>query len=71
MANVFILIGIVKLSPDWADLVHEKYKIAVSRTSISAGDHRSRRVWLYHRFCLSYRDLENLLAERGIDVSYE
>ncbi len=28
-------------------------------------------VWLYHRFCLSYRDVEDLLAERGIVVSYE
>ena len=28
-------------------------------------------VWLYYRFCLSYRDVENLLAERGIKVSYE
>ncbi len=28
-------------------------------------------VWLYHRFCLSLRDVEDLLAERGIVVSYE
>jgi putative transposase len=28
-------------------------------------------VWLYYRFNLSYRDIEDLLAERGIDVSYE
>ncbi len=28
-------------------------------------------VWLYFRFPLSYRDVEDLLAERGIDVSYE
>jgi transposase-like protein len=28
-------------------------------------------VWLYFRFPLSYRDVENLLAERGIDLSYE
>ncbi len=28
-------------------------------------------VWLYYRFCLSYRDIEDLLAERGIVVSYE
>ena len=25
-------------------------------------------VWLYYRFCLSYRDVEDLLAERGIKV---
>jgi len=28
-------------------------------------------VWLYHRFCLSLRDVEDLLAERGIVVSHE
>ena len=28
-------------------------------------------VWLYHRFNLSHRDIEDLLAERGIEVSYE
>jgi putative transposase len=28
-------------------------------------------VWLYLRFTLSYRDLEELLAERGLDISYE
>jgi transposase-like protein len=28
-------------------------------------------VWLYFRFTTSLRDVEDLLAERGIDVSYE
>lgn len=28
-------------------------------------------VWLYFRFSLSLRDVEELLAQRGIDVSYE
>src|SRR4051794_40689213 len=28
-------------------------------------------IWLYPRFTLSYRDAEELLAERGLDVSYE
>ena len=31
----------------------------------------SHAVWLYHRFCLSLRDVEDLLAERGIMVTYE
>ena len=31
----------------------------------------SQAVWLYHRFSLSFRDVEDLLAERGITVSYE
>jgi putative transposase len=28
-------------------------------------------IWLYSRFTLSFRDVEDLLAERGITVSYE
>ena len=31
----------------------------------------SHAVWLYHRFCLSFRDVEDLMAERGIMVTYE
>ena len=31
----------------------------------------SHAVWLYYRFCLSFRDVEELLAERGIFVTYE
>jgi len=31
----------------------------------------SHAVWLYHRFCLSFRDVEDLLSERGIEVAYE
>jgi putative transposase len=31
----------------------------------------SYAIWLYYRFNLSHRDVEDLLAERGIDVSYE
>src|ERR1700758_602512 len=28
-------------------------------------------IWLYLRFTLSYRDVEELLAERGLDISSE
>ena len=31
----------------------------------------SHAVWLYDRFGLSFRDVEDLLAERGITVTYE
>ena len=31
----------------------------------------SYAIWVYHRFSMSFRDVEDLLAERGIDVSYE
>jgi putative transposase len=31
----------------------------------------SYAVWLYYRFNLSYRDIEDLLAQRGVTVSDE
>ena len=31
----------------------------------------SHAVWLYHRFCLSFRDTEDLLAQRGVTITYE
>ena len=31
----------------------------------------SHAVWLDHRFCVSFRDTEDLLAQRGITVSCE
>jgi putative transposase len=31
----------------------------------------SHCVWLYFRFCLSYRDVEELMAERGLTLTYE
>jgi putative transposase len=29
----------------------------------------SHAVWLYHRFCLSFRDVEDLLAQRPLPGS--
>jgi putative transposase len=46
-------------------------------TKISYGAYRfppeiiQQAIWLYLRFTLSFRDVEDLLAERGILVSYE
>ncbi len=31
----------------------------------------SHAVWLYFRFCLSFHDVEELLLERGVVVTYE
>ncbi|MGJ8563102.1 MAG: IS6 family transposase [Alphaproteobacteria bacterium] len=31
----------------------------------------SRAVWLYYRFNLSFRDVEELMVDRGVEVSYE
>jgi putative transposase len=35
------------------------------------GEIISHGVWLYYRFPLSYRDVQELLFERGIDVTQE
>ena len=35
------------------------------------GEIISHGVWLYYRFTLSYRDVKELLLERGITVSHE
>ena len=35
------------------------------------GEIISHCVWLYYRFSLSYRDIEELMAQRGVRVSYE
>ena len=35
------------------------------------GEIISHDVWLYYRFPLSYRDVQELLFERGIDVTHE
>jgi hypothetical protein len=35
------------------------------------GEIISHGVWLYYRFHLSYRDVQELLFERGVDVTYE
>ena len=43
----------------------------VSPPSLSGRDHIQHAIWLYLRFTLSYRDVEELLAERGLDVSCE
>jgi transposase-like protein len=30
-----------------------------------------RAIWLFLRFWMSFRDVEEMLAERGVEVSYE
>ncbi|MDX3697718.1 IS6 family transposase [Streptomyces europaeiscabiei] len=50
---------------------------SVESTSPSYKRHRypveiiSHCVWLYHRFPLSFREVEELMLERGVTVSYE
>lgn len=35
------------------------------------GEIISHGVWLYHRFNLSFRNVEEILVSRGIDITYE
>ena len=61
-------------------LSRERWRVSVRRVrwrmTISLARHQfppaiiRHAVWLYLRFTLSYRDVEDLLAERGLDVSY-
>src|SRR5215472_4416009 len=41
------------------------------RSEFAVGLWIQHAIWLYLRFTLSYRDVEELLAERGLDISYE
>jgi transposase-like protein len=51
--------------------------VAKVMTKISYSGYRfppeiiQQAIWLYLRFTLSCRDVEDLLAERGIAISYE
>jgi hypothetical protein len=51
--------------------VHEYLQASPDSTATRPADIISYAVWLYYRFNLSHRDIEDLLAERGITVSYE
>jgi putative transposase len=52
-------------------------RVATRMTKISYAGYRfppevmHQAIWLYLRFTLSPRDVEDLLAERGVAVSYE
>jgi hypothetical protein len=49
--------------------MHERSTAAHGRRFPAVTIHHA--VWLYPRFPLSFRDVEELLAERGIELSYE
>ena len=57
-------------SPTCISTVRWPMEISFARHQFPPGSIR-HAVWLYLRFTLSFRDVEDLLAERGLDVSYE
>ena len=64
--GVMITVGIVNLASCW-----QSYRMPSYRGYRFPPDIISHAVWLYHRFALSFRDVEDLLARRGVDVTYE
>ena len=59
------LAGLVRAIVEGRDDDHLLCRLSLSGRIIQ------HAVWIYLRFTLSFRDVEELLAERGIDVSYE
>jgi putative transposase len=64
------LVGIVNLTRFWQTGVM-KIKTPSYQRHRFPSEIISHAVWLYHRFCLSFREVEELLAERGITVRHE
>jgi hypothetical protein len=68
-------VGIVNLLS--SHTVCQNCDMATSPATTKYKNHRfpveiiSHAVWLYFRFCLSYRDVEELLFDRGVIVTYE
>ena len=62
--------GLVNLTHLWQTGQREETKPQLP-TSPFPSEIISHAVWLCHRFCLSFREDEELLAERGITVTHE
>ena len=56
--------GIVNLASCW-----QSYRMPSYRGYRFPPEIISHAVWLYHRFALSFRDVEDLLARRGVEVT--
>jgi len=60
--NEFGLRSFLNLGSQLTDSSHDERPIPLPRTSFSIGN---RRRWVCHRFCLSFRDVEDLLVASG------
>ncbi len=58
--------GIVNLASCW-----QSYRMPSYRGYRFPPEIISHAVWLYHRFALSFRDVEDVVARRGVEVTYE
>ena len=68
LAKVNGVWGTVKFSESVADLADKTRHAELPWISISPPEIISHAVWLYHRFGVSFRDVEDLLAQRGLTV---
>ena len=60
----------LQVLPNW-HLIVDNSAMNIYKGYRFPADIISYAVWVYYRFNLSYRDAEDLLAERGVNVSYE
>ena len=58
--------GIINLVSCW-----QSYRMPSYRGYRFPPEIISHAVWLYHRFALSFRDVEDVLAHRSVEVTYE
>jgi hypothetical protein len=58
-------------SGDSCGILHERTSVYRSHRRRFPAAIISHRVWLYFRFTLSFRDVEEMLATRGISLNYE
>jgi hypothetical protein len=78
------LSGLSRMGPDFLPTnlsgiptVRQSRGMDTSPATTKCKNHRfpveiiSHAVWLYFWFCLSFRDVEELLFERGVSVTYE
>jgi len=63
----------VVTGPGIAAHLHRALALGQFHAGLGRGDQRldHHAIWLYARFTLSFRDVEEMLAERGLGVSYE
>jgi putative transposase len=61
-----MIFGLIMPEGWFVERAPSSYKVTGTRSRSSP-----KRVWLYFRFPLSFREVEELMLERGVIVSYE
>lgn len=66
----FQIVIVKELAPITAGVLHALIRVRQDSFFLLAAP-QCHHQCIYHRFSLSHRDIEDLLAQRGIEVSYE